>query len=85
MTSLEKIDVHTRTPSGERWVAHVNAKGDPGYKATALMLGEAGLCLALDEDRMPRRAGVLTPSTAMGIALVERLRKAGMTLEAEKV
>jgi short subunit dehydrogenase-like uncharacterized protein len=79
-----KIDVHTRTPSGERYVCHVNAKGDPGYKATALMLGEAGLCLALDEARMPRRAGVLTPATGMGIALVDRLRAAGMTLEVEK-
>ena len=80
-----KIDVHTKTPSGERYVCHVAAKGDPGYKATALMLGESGLCLALDEDRMPRRAGVLTPSTAMGIALVDRLRAAGMTLQPEKV
>jgi short subunit dehydrogenase-like uncharacterized protein len=80
-----KIDVHAKTPAGERYVCHVNAKGDPGYKATALMLGEAGLCLALDEERMPRRAGVLTPSTAMGIALVDRLRAAGMTLETEKV
>ncbi|HEX8206302.1 MAG TPA: saccharopine dehydrogenase NADP-binding domain-containing protein [Solirubrobacteraceae bacterium] len=80
-----KIDIHTKTPSGERYVCHVNAKGDPGYKATALMLGEAGLCLALDEERMPRRAGVLTPATAMGIALVDRLRSAGMTLEVEKV
>jgi short subunit dehydrogenase-like uncharacterized protein len=80
-----KIDVHTRTPGGERLVCHVNAKGDPGYKATALMLGECGLCLALDEERMPRRAGVLTPSTAMGIPLVDRLRAAGMTLEVERL
>jgi short subunit dehydrogenase-like uncharacterized protein len=28
---------------------------------------------------------VLTPATAMGDALVERLRAAGMTLEAERV
>jgi short subunit dehydrogenase-like uncharacterized protein len=76
-----EIDVHTRTPGGERYVCRVAAQGDPGYKATAMMLGESGLCLALDEERMPRRAGVLTPSTAMGIALVDRLRAAGMTLE----
>ena len=80
-----KIDVHTRTPGGERYVCHVAAQGDPGYKATAMMLGECGLCLALDEERMPRRAGVLTPSTAMGIALVDRLRAAGMTLDVERL
>ena len=76
-----KIDIHTRTPSGERYVCHVAAKGDPGYAATAVMLGEAALCLARDRDRLPARAGVLTPASAMGGALVERLRAAGQTYE----
>jgi short subunit dehydrogenase-like uncharacterized protein len=60
--------------------ATVAAKGDPGYAATAVMLGQTALCLALDADRMPERTGVLTPATAMGHALVERLRAAGMKL-----
>jgi short subunit dehydrogenase-like uncharacterized protein len=46
------------------------------------MLGEAGLCLALDGSKLPDRAGVLTPATAMGMPLVERLRAAGFTFEA---
>ena len=46
------------------------------------MMGESALCLALDRERLPQRAGVLTPATAMGTALVDRLRAAGMTLEA---
>jgi len=45
------------------------------------MLGESALCLALDRDRLPERAGVLTPATALGTALAERLRKAGFELE----
>ena len=45
------------------------------------MLGEAALALALDEDRLPQRAGSLTPSTALGNVLVERLRAAGHTYE----
>ena len=57
-------------------VAKVAAKGDPGYKATALMMGEAALCLALTEGA----GGVHTPASAMGEPLVERLRAAGMTL-----
>jgi short subunit dehydrogenase-like uncharacterized protein len=78
-----KIEVHTRTTTGKRYVARVEAQGDPGYAATAVMLGESGLCLALDGAALPDAAGVLTPSTAMGDALVERLRAAGFTLEVE--
>jgi short subunit dehydrogenase-like uncharacterized protein len=76
-----RIEVHTRTPAGEHWVAKVAAKGDPGYNATAMMMGESALCLALDRDRLPARAGVLTPASAMNGALVDRLSAAGMSLE----
>jgi short subunit dehydrogenase-like uncharacterized protein len=79
-----KIDIHTRTPAGERYVCRVAADGDPGYKATAVMLGEAALCLALDGDKLPDAAGVLTPATAMGAPLIERLRAAGHTYEVTK-
>jgi short subunit dehydrogenase-like uncharacterized protein len=72
-----KVEIHTRTSSGARYVCRVSGKGDPGYKGTGVMLGEAGLCLALDRDRSPSRAGVLTPATAMGLPLVERLRASG--------
>ena len=75
------IEIHTRTPSGERWVSHVAAKGDPGYGATSVILGESALCLARDGERLPQRAGVLTPATGMGAVLAERLRAAGQTFE----
>lgn len=55
------------------------AGGDPGYGDTAKMLAEAGLCLALDKN-LPEHAGVITPASAMGEALVPRLRRAGITL-----
>jgi short subunit dehydrogenase-like uncharacterized protein len=73
----------TTTTSGRRYVATVSAKGDPGYKATAMMLGEAALTLALNRDQLPPLAGVLTPASAMGDALSDRLRAAGMTITAE--
>ena len=76
-----EIEIHARTPAGEKRVCDVKAKGDPGYGATAVMLGESGLCLALDEARLPDRAGVLTPATAMAGVLADRLRAAGQTLE----
>ena len=54
---------------------------DPGYAGTARMLAEAAVCLAKDED-LPDSAGILTPSVAMGMPLVERLRAKGMTFSA---
>ena len=59
--------------------------GDPGYKATAAMLGECGLALALDRDKLPEIYGVLTPAAAMGDALLERFPRAGITLETARL
>ncbi len=79
-----KIEVRTRTSSGARYRANVEAQGDPGYAATSVILGEASLCLALDRERLPQRGGVLTPATAMGLTLVDRLRAAGQTIAVER-
>ena len=79
-----RVEVTARTTRGARYRATVAAKGDPGYAATAVMLGESALCLALDGDRLPDRAGVLTPATAMGDGLADRLRAAGFTLDIDR-
>jgi short subunit dehydrogenase-like uncharacterized protein len=71
------IDIHTTTSSGERLRCEIRASGDPGYKATAVMLGESALCLARDD--LPETAGVLTPASAMGRVLADRLIAAGHT------
>ena len=84
-TGFFRLQVHARTSSGARYLTKVEAHGDPGYAATSVMLGESALCLALDRDRLPDRAGVLTPATAMGVALADRLRAAGQTYEARRV
>ncbi|TDU25784.1 short subunit dehydrogenase-like uncharacterized protein [Panacagrimonas perspica] len=60
---------------GQHVVTEVTG-GDPGYGETSKMLAESALCLA--KDRLPKRAGVLTPANAMGNKLIERLRKAGI-------
>jgi short subunit dehydrogenase-like uncharacterized protein len=75
------IEIHARTPTGDRWACHVAAQGDPGYGATSVILGESALCLALDGERLPERAGVLTPATGMGAVVAERLRAAGQTFD----
>jgi short subunit dehydrogenase-like uncharacterized protein len=80
-----RIAIHTRTSQGAHYVCRVAAQGDPGYQATSVMFGESGLSLALDGERLPERAGVLTPATAIGGALADRLRAAGQTYAVERI
>jgi short subunit dehydrogenase-like uncharacterized protein len=61
--------------NGRRIVTEV-AGGDPGYGETSKMLAESALCLAHDD--LADRAGQLTPAVAMGQALIDRLRRAGI-------
>jgi short subunit dehydrogenase-like uncharacterized protein len=51
----------------------IRADRDPGYGATARMLGESAVCLVKDELASP--GGVLTPAAAMGDALIDRLEE----------
>jgi short subunit dehydrogenase-like uncharacterized protein len=63
---------------GSKALGKVTGDKDPGYGSTSKMLGEAAVCLA--KDTLPEISGVLTPSTAMGDALLARLEKhAGLT------
>lgn len=71
----------TRTSGGARYLATFAADGDPGYKSTAVILGEAGLSLAFDRGELTELAGVLTPATVMAVPLARRLRAAGMTID----
>ncbi len=84
-TGWFSMKVRTTTETGRRYLATVTAQGDPGYAATTVMLGEAALALALDGDRLPAAAGVLTPATALGDALVDRLRGRDFTLRVEEI
>lgn len=61
--------------------ATVAADRDPGYGATAIMLGESAMCLATGEVDSPLSGGILTPASGIGEPLIERLRAAGMTLD----
>jgi short subunit dehydrogenase-like uncharacterized protein len=56
---------------------------DPGYGSTSKMLGESAVCLA--KDILPGSSGVLTPSIAMGDAILDRLQKnAGLSFSFKK-
>ena len=66
------VETYTTTTTGARYRATMSQKGDFGYKATSVLLGESGLALALDRDRLSDLRGVLTPAAAMGDALLAR-------------
>lgn len=62
--------------AGDRTVVTRVSGGDPGYDETAKMLGESAMCLARDD--LPQLSGQLTTVQAMGPALLDRLRRAGL-------
>ena len=62
----------------------IASRGDPGNRATTKFVCEAALALVQDAADLPGGSalgGVLTPATAFGAVLANRLRAAGMTVE----
>ncbi|TVS77691.1 saccharopine dehydrogenase family protein [Mycobacterium helveticum] len=80
-----RIETYTTTGSGARYVARMEQRGDPGYQATSVLLGECGLALAMDRDKLSELRGVLTPAAAMGEALLERFPAAGVSLRIDRL
>lgn len=76
------MEVIADTETGARYRTVVSADLDPGYDGTAVMLGQSGLALAGGEGH---GAGVLTPATALGQDLVDRLREHGFTFITERL
>eukprot|EP00922_Rhytidocystis_sp_ex-Travisia-forbesii_P056399 GHVS01083500.1.p1 GENE.GHVS01083500.1~~GHVS01083500.1.p1 ORF type:complete len:543 (-),score=58.11 GHVS01083500.1:239-1867(-) len=56
---------------------NITINGEIGYKETAGMCIESALCMAVDYDQCPPTAGVLSPASALGHAVVNRLNKMG--------
>jgi short subunit dehydrogenase-like uncharacterized protein len=80
-----RMEVTGEATNGARYRTTVAAPYDPGYSGTAVMLGQAALSLVEDGERLPDAAGVLTPATALGEPLVERLRAHRFTLASERL
>jgi short subunit dehydrogenase-like uncharacterized protein len=80
-----KVETYTATTSGARYIATMAQRGDPGYKATAVLLGESGLALAMDREVLSDLHGVLTPAAAMGDALMARFPAAEVSLQTARL
>lgn len=78
-------ETYTTTTTGARYRAAMSQEGDPGYKATSVLLGESGLALAMDRAGLSDLRGVLTPAAAMGDVLLARFPAAGVLLETSRL
>jgi len=79
------VETYTTTTTGAHYRARFSQRGDYGYKATSVLLGESGLALALDRDRLSDLRGVLTPAAAMGDALLARFPAAEVLVETTRL
>ncbi len=68
-----------RTREGSSGEVTLCGKGDPANRITVLCLCESAFAIVMNPDELPKLAGVLTPSTGIGDALVARLRSRGIT------
>ncbi|MFQ3476725.1 oxidoreductase [Halonotius sp. F2-221B] len=80
--SVRVIGRGTATDGPFTVTSEIGAELDPGYGATARMLGAAGLCLLWGETASPLDGGILTPASGIGDPLGDRLRDVGFTVTA---
>lgn len=52
----------------------------PGYRDTARMLAESGLCFVFNKQDMQAEGGFLTPASCQGKSLIKRLCETGCDL-----
>lgn len=78
------FDYKASNESGKVLTARIKGDKDPGYGSTSKMLGEAAVCLSVDP--LQSNYGILTPATAMGEALWQRLdQNAGLTFKIKEI
>jgi len=79
-TGTYRLDVTGTGADGRRSRVTMGFDGDPGNYVTALCAAEIAVALSVGGSSLPDRAGILTPSTAIGAGLADRLVHAGMRL-----
>jgi len=75
-----RMAVNAKTVGGHFVRSDLEGDGQPGYLATAKMLGEAGLLLS-EPGATPDRSGFLTPAAALGTGALDRFRHAGIRIQ----
>ena len=75
-----RMAVNAKTVGGHHVRVDLDGDGQPGYLATAKMLGEAGMLLS-EDGATPERSGFLTPAAALGVGQLDRFRHAGVRIQ----
>ncbi|KIJ66142.1 hypothetical protein HYDPIDRAFT_110316 [Hydnomerulius pinastri MD-312] len=90
--SVEVINVTQSTPGPDGTITTIRSTlhgvGEPGHVVTAVLVSECALTLILDAPSLPalaKEGGVLTPMTAFGDVLIERLNNCGRIRIASEV
>ncbi|KAL5531760.1 hypothetical protein ACEPAF_5322 [Sanghuangporus sanghuang] len=83
LLKMHNISISTPLPTTGKPIvieSHLRGHGDPGYALTAVIAAEVALALLAPQERLPplaHQGGVLTPMTALGPLLIERLSATG--------
>jgi short subunit dehydrogenase-like uncharacterized protein len=80
-----RCDLFARASDGHTVRGLIAAEGDPANRITVKCVCESALVLAGGDNTLPSRAGVLTPSTGLGDALLLRLSKRGIAFTVASV
>lgn len=80
-----KADHIGQSAKGHKLRAIISDQLDAGNGATVKMMCESALAMAENEAQLPKAAGVITPSVALGDVLERRLVAAGMRVEVSEL
>ncbi|WVR09607.1 hypothetical protein IAU60_006679 [Kwoniella sp. DSM 27419] len=92
--SYKITNLSTSVPLADGQVKQVvttfDAAGDPGYLSTCYLIAECALSLVLPAEgaelpQLAKQGGVLTPSTALGQVLVQRLNASGKVTTTSRI
>ena len=76
-----KIELVGQSAQGRKLRTLIGDSLDAGNGGTVKMMCESALAMTENENQLPRAAGVITPSVALGDVLEKRLLAAGMRIE----
>ena len=75
------ILVRGRSSEGTQAQVSLQFSGDLSNTITVMTACQVALCLAADEEKLPKRFGVLTPTVGLGSSLIDRLISSGVKIK----
>ena len=78
-----KLKIIGSINGGQKNSVTVYGDSDPGYSATAKMLTESAISILLNQNKIPKKYGVLTPASGIGLTLIQRLKKKGIEFKVD--